>query len=523
MVPLNRIREYLIKNYPFNIVVILVFALLFFFMFYKVSKASINNDAHFWYQRSQNFTQALIEKKWVKTYQNPKPGVTVMLVSGTSLELFFRLFESIHNYRPDILSSDTFAYVHFAAVGPLILITFMCLILIYYLVSRLLNSYIALLSIILVGFQPFILGISRSFHSDSFVSVFMTLSVLTLLYALIQKKYFFWISVSGIFAGLSILSKSSAIYLIPYFILTLIMYIYFYHSDFLKIEKIKRKNIIFRLVILVVVWIISLALTSFLLFPALWVDTIRVLKDIFIVEGLGLVTQARDGANPFYYYIEPIYRILTPIYLVSFVFGIFAIIKTFKKLNIQQKFIYTSVLFYMFFYIVQMSIVQQKMDRYIMPLFYIGAIIGGYGIYFLIHKYFKKDIVIMICVFLFINLLFVFYYFPNYLLYPSENAKDQFGCSLCSDIGEYLNSQPDPYDLKIVFSSEKLHKLQPFVKGRVYTKNEILPNNWTPEYYVKENDQPVIEQYSHCKKVQDISFRNVVYWNILKCKGNSTL
>lgn len=117
-----------------------------------------------------------------------------------------------------------------------------------------------------------------------------------------------------------------------------------------------------------------------------------------------------------------------------------------------------------------------------------------------------------------INLSFVLYFFPNYLIFPSESGKDQFGCSLCSDIGEYLNSKENPADLKIISVSKKVHRLKPFVMGKVYTADEILPNNWTADYLVKSTTEVIPENYTHCVFEANVGFRGVDYWEVYRCK-----
>ena len=53
---------------------------------------------------------------WIeKTYQNAKPGVTVMWLSGMGIESFLTLYNKIFGFRPLLYTVDTFPYIHFAA------------------------------------------------------------------------------------------------------------------------------------------------------------------------------------------------------------------------------------------------------------------------------------------------------------------------------------------------------------------------------------------------------------------------
>lgn len=417
----------------------------------------------------------------------------------------------------------------------------------------------ALYTLILTTFQPFFIGISRHFHADGLVTSFMVTSAFTSIYFLIycektglkkQNPFFrdknnLWVILSGVLGGLALLSKSAAIFLIPYVFFISLIHSYFYKKTFW---------FYFRFIC---TWFTFMAATYFILFPAMWFKPLEILKRIFVNEGLNIVSNARDGSNVFYYYLEPLSRVLTPVFLLSFVIGSAVIGFLIKEYFKSEKFISkgknkkhvetdtkkTTVILmvagYVIFYLIQMSIVDQKMERYLMPLIPVLALIGAIGINHLEkvleirkNRYFisknksfssyKKTAYktgqYFLPVFFAINILTVIYYFPNYLLYPSETGKDQFGCSLCSDIGEYLNSQPNPGDLKIISLSEKLHRIQPYVKGKVYTTNEILPNNWTPEYLITSEYETVPDPYSYCQYEKSIGFRGVKYWKIFKCK-----
>ena len=135
-----------------------------------------------------------------------------------------------------------------------------------------------------------------------------------------------------------------------------------------------------------------------------------------------------------------------------------------------------------------------------------------------IYSCFSKLSSFFISVAFLLNLGFVFYYFPNYLLYPSIKGKDQFGCSLCSDVGDYLNAKENPEDLKVVITSDKVHRIRPFVKGKIYTTNEQLPGDWTPEYLVTAVQENLPDEYSYCTLETEIGFRNCIYWKVFSCK-----
>lgn len=507
---LNRLRSLDLYDKLF----ILLFVIIAFFSFNGLGRASINNDAHFWYSRTEEFISEIRDRDWEETLQNPKPGVTVHWLSGLSLEAFLSLYEWKYGFRPSIWTYDTFPLVHTAAVGPLVLVS-LCFILTFYLiVARLFSKKIAFYSTLLFGLQPFYIGLSRNFHADSTVTAFMGISALLLLYFLhtFRRK---WLIFSGVSAGLALLTKSSAVYLLPYCALCLIVNFLFSKEDARPLFYYVKAGFL---------WLLIAALVFFLLLPDMWVEPLTNLRLIFLEEGLFLARVGRDGADAsetfmsgFWEYLEPLWRDLTPVLLGAALGGLIIIVFGFKTL--RQRLLLVLTAFYPLFYFIQMSLAAQKMDRYLLPLVPFLGFLGGIFLAdfeTVFSRKLKKKYFILASFVL--NLTFVLYYFPNYLIYPSIKGKDQFGCSLCSDVGAYLNSKPDSADLKIIITSNKVHRLRPFFKGKIYTTNENLPCGWTPEYVVIAAHESLPEDYSYCSMEKEIQFRGITYWKIFRCK-----
>jgi hypothetical protein len=492
---------------------VVVFLLNAFFAYYKIGRASINNDAHFWYTRTQNFVNALQTGRLNETYQNAKPGVSVMWLSGLSLETFLNLYEKVFHFRPLIWTHDTFYLVHFSIIAPLVTVGLVSVLLLYFLGQKFMDKRVLALGIMLLVLQPFYVGISRNFHSDHVLMAFMLMSVVLWIYYLRVSKRFVFAILSGIAAGMAFLSKSAAIFLIPYIGFVLFVDYLFYQGKIFKYAKDY------------LVWFLSCAAAFFALFPATWLKPIEILRRIFIYEGVYLATIGRDGVNPFWYYAEPVVRILTPVFLIAFILGVLFVIGNLRDYERKKRYNVVLIFGFVFFFFLQMSLVKQKMDRYLLPAFPFMALMGGYGLVHLIEwikgLFLKNKFVVeklLVALFLIANLSYILYYFPNYLIYPSFPGKDQFGCSLCSDIGDYFNSQPNGAALKIVSLSKKLHRLRPFVKGKVYSTEEEIPGTWTADYVVAAKHETLPEAYSHCWLETIIVFRNVDYWDIYRCK-----
>jgi 4-amino-4-deoxy-L-arabinose transferase-like glycosyltransferase len=358
--------------------------------------------------------------------------------------------------------------------------------------------------------QPFLLGISQSFHADSTSMVFMNATALLLLLYLKNVKNTGLLVLTGIFAGLAVLSKSMAVFVLLYSGLILVL-------DFF----VSKRTLAFFLKALGVIFTLAV-LTFFALFPAMWVDAQETFESVFIDEGLFLAEEGRDNANIWYYYFPEFFAIFTPFLTFGFVlflvFTGFSILKKRTSLVSNPNLVYAFL--YVFFFFLTLSIISQKMERYLLPILPFMALLVGHFIKQVHELYLSKvsEKIVIPVVFL-SAMVYVFYYFPYPLLYASEKGKDQFGCSFCPVAGDYLNAKPNAADLKIIILSKKVHRIKPFVKGKVYSSDELLPNNWREDYLLLSSTEQVPDSYNHCKFEHSVDFRGATFWNIYNCKN----
>ena len=157
-------------------------------------------------------------------------------------------------------------------------ITSLAVVAIFLLLLQLFNQKIALISAVFITLDPFYLAHSRIIHTDALLTSFTVLSILSLL-VYIEKRKRSALILSGIFCGLSLLTKSSGAVLFPYTFISLVLYRY------LNIEESHDRKLnyiaIDTLIIAFLAWS-SAALATFLaLWPAMWVVSIRVGKLTF--------------------------------------------------------------------------------------------------------------------------------------------------------------------------------------------------------------------------------------------------
>lgn len=490
-----------IKKFNFrNIFVLAVITLVSFFSFFKLGSTLMNVDAQHWFLRSQNFIKAVKNLDFTKTYQDPKPGVTVMWLSGFSLDTFLSLYKIKYGFTPLLYTFETFPLANFSATAPLVVLNIFFLICFYIILSKLLNSETALLALIILGAHPVYVGISRFLHVDSTLSIFMSLSFITLTLIFNQKNTYRYVILSGLLAGLALLTKTQALVLIPFSFLAIAYYLF---------NKKAPANKYFKLILL---WIIPCALSFFIFFPAMWVHPVKTISSIY-TEALYVAQVGRTSYQDYFYYLQNLPR-TAGLPLVVFTVAGIVISLFFKK---EKNAVINIIICFGFLYLIQMSLIPQKIDRYIIPLFPVMAVLSAYGIFKVTpEKHFRKIVFI-----LFVAEIFtLIYYAPYYETFAINNYETNSYGSLYNEAGAYLNSLPNANNINTV-AMTKVYSLKPFVKGHIYGHEETIPIGTsvsylvTNDYWLKQYGQPA--HFSGCKLEKTIKFRSKPFWDIYHC------
>ncbi len=175
-----------------------------------------------WLQRSIHFRRAVEEADWPDTYQMYHPGFTTMAVGAASLAAYDRakpVFAALLDVAAPPYLTD-YGREMVVAVWGLALMIAMLNVAIAAVMRRLGGWTFALTACGLLTFSPFVLSQSRSFHVDAPVAFLMILSgLLILLYA--QSGELKHLVASGLAAGFALLTKTPAVFLLPYTGLTL--------------------------------------------------------------------------------------------------------------------------------------------------------------------------------------------------------------------------------------------------------------------------------------------------------------
>lgn len=266
----------MLKKYAAPIIMTLVIALNLFLGFSRLGTYSAVDEPYWTYGRTSKFWNAIAQQKWRSTNINDKPGITVAILSGFGLLKYDPMqYESI---RGDVKTDQQLKDIdgiNFYFRLPIFLFCTLMLLAFYFLLNKLFGQTIALFGFMFIGLSPILLGISMIINPDSLLWIFLPLSLLS--YFVFQKnqknKY---LAASGIFLGLSLLTKYVAnILYIFFFILPFLEYILADEKPNLK-EFLKKS-----LKDYFIIAAVSMA-TFYLLFPATWTHPKVLLEGTFL-------------------------------------------------------------------------------------------------------------------------------------------------------------------------------------------------------------------------------------------------
>jgi 4-amino-4-deoxy-L-arabinose transferase-like glycosyltransferase len=237
--------------------------------------ASCNVDGvQHWFGRSRRFWEALVDGRLQDTYYSPHPGVSLMWLSGLSMQAFGVL--DVINERAVVAATLPIA-LWSALVSPLS----------YWLLQRMLATQaerprfddVPLLTAFLLATEPFLVGNARTFHMDSLLTGFIWIAGLFTALTLLERRKL-WAILAGVSLGLAVLTRMVA----AVFALSLAIA---FAVAFLR-ERPRTKTLppLFALTAFT-----TLAIT-FLAWPALLLDPVQVLRDVF-----GATTRLVDAGH----------------------------------------------------------------------------------------------------------------------------------------------------------------------------------------------------------------------------------
>ncbi len=398
---------------------------------------------------------------------------------------------------------------------PTVLLTSIFVVIFYALVSRLFDDRrVGVVAALLLALDPHYIGLSRVLHQDALQTTFMFLSLLTLLGYWIKGWSRGWLLLSAAAAGLSFLSKASAVFLILFFGLLGLAWavLRWRRQEWQGWSDVKR------LVADSLLWSIVACLTVFLFWPAMWVMPLSVLKVVFGLssqyfgeaddEGVFFLGRIAQNPGPVFYPIAWLLR-TTPLILLGLLvwagISLLSILKRRPENGALVRIISGSLLIYALLFVTFLTLAEKKQDRYLLPIYPALGVLAALGLVRASTiKYRVRSngyrVSIPLAVIIFIILLFqgilIRVNYPYYFTYYNPLLGGTRMASRLMTIGwgdgleqaaVYLNSLPDADQLAV--TSWYHYSLFPFLRGQATNFTSDAGRTLSSDYAVVYRNQ----------------------------------
>jgi 4-amino-4-deoxy-L-arabinose transferase-like glycosyltransferase len=231
----------------------------------------------------------------------------------------------------------------------------------YLLLVRLLDRKLALLSLGLLVFDPFLVGHAGLLHTDALLAVFSLLTLLFALNGLHEPRRVVWWSLAGFSAGLSLLTKTPGGVLIPF---VMGIAVWSVLRDLCSWKQVMMGLFFF---------LTGTALTVFVWYPALWVDATDVFHTTYsFAEELAeaaprpifFAGEMTLNPGPAFYPIVFLFRISPVVFI-----GISAGLASWCRLPSRYRTVLLTSLGFTLLFGAGISLGSKMHDRYLLPAF----------------------------------------------------------------------------------------------------------------------------------------------------------
>jgi len=387
-----------------------------------------NTDVWKWKTRTFDFSSGIFSLNFDQTIQKYHPGVTLMWLGTVGIKIFNLYNDLVLRVSPDSVVA-IFGLHTVQKLMVVLALGFTLSAIFYVLRARFGNKY-ALLAVFFLSFEPLYLALTRAFHLEGLQSTFMLGAIVWFYYWYVNLKEtnnFYKgnkrLFVAALFSALAILTKTTALYLVLFFGLWILLYV-------IKTRNLKNGFFMY------IQWLLPTMFFTFLLWPALWVIPNQVFNILYQgVAVVGVETEhiqyyfgkVVDNPGWFFYIIVFLFR-SSYLLLIGF-FGVLLTlgVKKFGKKDLLQNlnlkpaqldFIKYNLL-YILFYVVMLSIPSKKLDRYILPLMTSAVLVSSFFFLYYLEKI-KSNLKYLVFL---LPVVTAIYIHPNYLSYYSVGLK----------------------------------------------------------------------------------------------------
>lgn len=365
----------------------LVFSILLLFVAFLprvIQQVEIYSN---WHTRGEFFIEAILARNLEDTLLGPHPGVTTMWLAGLAQQV-----GSI--FDPEFADRTINQQVDIELI-PIALIIALMIVLSYLLMSEVFDIPIAGVAALLLALDPYHISVSAGVHVDALLSVFLLVSTL-FLWVFIKKQNRLYLVWSGLFAGLALLTKAPALFLLPFFLLMLgISWLVKWISAGNGRGAIPNRQLIVRdignIALVILIWLAAFAVTYLLLWPSMWVQPTKTLRTTFGLANYYLETAHETSVyfmgqptsidpGPLFYPLNMAFK-TTAVTFIGFLMSIPLLFS--RKLEQHKRLAILFGLLFIVFFTLMMTLGAKKVSRYALPALQFIILLAGVGYVYL--------------------------------------------------------------------------------------------------------------------------------------------
>jgi len=510
----------------------------------------VTADEHNWIYRSGIFLHAFLQKDWSGTSVWLTPGVTTTWLGSISLTIYCQLHEAAINqpfleWLVSIPRNKIDLDILLALRWSMALTTAVMVAVVYGLARKLWSRPLAVLGTLFLLAEPHLLAVSRIIGHDALITFFTMGSLLSFFYArrllfqFVSDSYGVnpvtithsvaatrWFVLSGIFAGLAILSKAPALILIPFIALIALVDVW------------QDKNRLKLWIGNLLIWGGVLWLTFILLWPAAWVNplgqTWLVVKNAFLssagLEDADIQPYWSIPDPGYFYYLINGAFIMSPFLMLGAILAGYGAWRHLGYKKISMSGLATIEFWWLFLFAVlfglMMTLGVKKSPRYILPAFPALIFVAAWGWLFVLHR-FRKAVTVAVLGGL--TILFTLNYAPYYFTYYNPLLGGSFTAPKMvrigwgeglDEVGRWLKAQPNAAADHI--GARYTATLYPFYEGSI--SSPISDELDYVAFYIKQSQSgypspEILAYFAEQKPLHQVMLNGIEYAQVYRGPG----
>ena len=377
------------SNVPMTL---LLFALLFIAAWlprFAQLDAFVTPDERRWLQRSANFFYALDQHDYISTYQAGHPGVTVMWAGTAGFLTTFPTYPQQvtrpldeEDFDAWMRAQGTPTLLDLLVAGRrwIVLIISLIIAATYLPLSSMLGSVTAFIAMLFVAWQPFHIALSRQLHPDGLLAALTIFALAAFSAWLYGHQRFIYLLLAGMATGLAILTKSPAL-VVPF-----VMFLLLFEAWLIAWHSPPRRKMLWRGGLQLVVYSV---ITFIACWPITWTLPQEALMRMlnlaleYSQQGhelpLFFMGKTIEDPGALFYPVSLLMR-ATPATLFGVVGAWLALWYGWGPMRASKtKLTLTTLLMFVVVYLVAITLSQKKMDRYLLPIMPVLAVIAAVG------------------------------------------------------------------------------------------------------------------------------------------------